>query len=462
MRRWLTHRRQDGTAMARPKKTSPTAEDAIKLFELHPDYPRIQVRMRERMEEVRRNLSPAARGFLSRERLEHVLRLLDICAESFCELVSDNRAQNAFMVLLHRMELDTYQEYTGWPIGRLRQESDADIEAIHAKTQWWTKKGYERLERLSDAGRKITRKQIGTAAGKPTTPNPADLGLLVPGTEEHNRIQEALEANWKAEQADPERRRKNQRRNADLQAAYDRRSELPGWRYSHEKLIRDARKYAESCLAKARSPNARLKVTRRALKECIGRLPNSPEFPLSFEDLHKAIWTEGHPRPGDPSLEERAKRAAEGGFPKEELAGDMKPGAAAPAQEQPAKVANGADGVGASWQSIEVSFLSTERVQIRNGTETETRNYSELGFADRRNGKPNLAWVTLRTLAEERGIIRDAGKTGGDWPKVEKRMQEIRRALRKHFSITADPIPFVEGTGYDACFKLGCSPSFRT
>jgi hypothetical protein len=293
--------------MARPKKTSPTAEDAIKLFELHPDYPRIQVRMRERMEEVRRNLSPAARGFLSRERLEHVLRLLDICAESFCELVSDNRAQNAFMVLLHRMELDTYQEYTGWPIGRLRQESDADIEAIHAKTQWWTKKGYERLERLSDAGRKITRKQIGTAAGKPTTPNPADLGLLVPGTEEHDRIQEALEANWKAEQADPERRRKNQRRNADLQAAYDRRSELPGWRYSHEKLIRDARKYAESCLAKARSPNARLKVTRRALKECIGRLPNSPEFPLSFEDLHTAIWTEGNP-----SLEERANECAIG------------------------------------------------------------------------------------------------------------------------------------------------------
>ena len=294
--------------MARPKsKLRPTAEDAIKLFELHPDYPRIQVRMRERMDEVRRNMSPAARGFLSRERLEHVLRLLDICAESFCELVSDNRAQNAFMVLLHRMELDTYQEYTGWPIGRLRQESDADIEAIHAKTQWWTKKGYERLEKLSDAGRKITRKQIWTAAGKPTTPNPADLGLLVPGTEEHDRIQEALEANWKAEQADPERRRKNQRRNADLQAAYDRRSELPGWRYSHEKLIRDARKYAESCLAKARSPNARLKVTRRALKECIGRLPNSPEFPLSFEDLHTAIWTEGNP-----SLEERANECAIG------------------------------------------------------------------------------------------------------------------------------------------------------
>ena len=155
-------------------------------------------------------------------------------------------------------------------------------------------------------------------------------------------------------------------------------------------------------------------------------------------------------------------RAAEGGFPKVELAGDMKPGGAEPAQEQPAKVANGAHGGGASWRSIEISFLSDERVQIRNGTDTETRNYGELGFADRRSEKPKLAWVTLRTLAEQRGIIRDAGKTGGDWPKVEKRIQEIRKVLRKHFSITADPIPFVEGTGYQACFKIGCSPSFHT
>jgi len=55
--------------------------------------------------------------------------------------------------------------------------------------------------------------------------------------------------------------------------------------------------------------------------------------------------------------------------------------------------------------------LSDERVQIRNGTNTETRNYGELGFADARDGKPNQAWVTLRALAEERGTIRDAAKT---------------------------------------------------
>jgi hypothetical protein len=132
-------------------------------------------------------------------------------------------------------------------------------------------------------------------------------------------------------------------------------------------------------------------------------------------------------------------RAAKGGFPKVDLAGDTKPGGTEPAQGQPAKVANGADGGATSWQAIEISFLSDERVQICNGASTETHNYAELGFADRRNGKPSQAWVTLRAMAEENGIIRNGAKTGVVWPKVEKRIQEIRKVLRKHFGITADP-----------------------
>ena len=69
----------------------------------------------------------------------------------------------------------------------------------------------------------------------------------------------------------------------------------------------------------------------------------------------------------------------------------------------------------------------------------------------------------MRAFAEEHGIIRDGAKTGAAWSKVEKRVQEMRRALRKHFGLAnGDPIPFVDGTGYKALFKIGCSPSFHT
>jgi hypothetical protein len=115
-----------------------------------------------------------------------------------------------------------------------------------------------------------------------------------------------------------------------------------------------------------------------------------------------------------------------------------------------------------NWESIEIVFLSDERVRILNGANVENYNYGELGFADGRTEKPNQAWVTLRVLASTDGVIRDAARTGGDWPKVEKRIQEIRRALRQHFHIAADPVPFIEGTGYQARFKIRCSPSFET
>ncbi len=116
----------------------------------------------------------------------------------------------------------------------------------------------------------------------------------------------------------------------------------------------------------------------------------------------------------------------------------------------------------ATWDTIEISFLSDERVQIRNGGSSATCNYGELGFEDHRGGKPNLAWETLRELAEQSGVIREARQGFQARPKLEKRIQEIRKALRKYFDISADPIPFVEGAGYRACFKIVCAPSFPT
>lgn len=116
------------------------------------------------------------------------------------------------------------------------------------------------------------------------------------------------------------------------------------------------------------------------------------------------------------------------------------------------------------WSEIEISLLSDERVQIRSGAKRETLNYAELGLGDRRTQTPNRAWLTLRLLAEKRGLfpIPDGAKTGEHRVALEKRMQEIRRALRKHFCIPADPLPFVSGTGYQARFKIGRHPASDT
>lgn len=125
----------------------------------------------------------------------------------------------------------------------------------------------------------------------------------------------------------------------------------------------------------------------------------------------------------------------------------------APSVEPPAS--------GMNWEDIEILFLSDERVQIHFGKNSETRNYAEFGFQDRRTDNPNRAWRALRRIAELHGTIRNPAEAGERWPNFEKRVQEIRSVLRERFGISSDPLPFVESVGYRALFKIACGSSYR-
>jgi len=113
-----------------------------------------------------------------------------------------------------------------------------------------------------------------------------------------------------------------------------------------------------------------------------------------------------------------------------------------------------------SWQGIEIAFLSDERVGICSGGERKTYNYNELGFEDRRKRTANRAWIMLREMAKSGGTI-PRPTAGKGRAMVQKRIEEIRRKLRSHFGIEADPIPF-NGNTYQASFKIGCEQSFDT
>jgi len=112
-----------------------------------------------------------------------------------------------------------------------------------------------------------------------------------------------------------------------------------------------------------------------------------------------------------------------------------------------------------AWHEIEIAFLSDERVEIISGNDRQTYNFSELGFEDRRNGTQNSAWTMLLKLAETHGEMQQP-PPGSRCATIQKRLEEIREALRNHFGIDGDPIPF-NGT-YKASFKIGRRPSFET
>jgi hypothetical protein len=105
------------------------------------------------------------------------------------------------------------------------------------------------------------------------------------------------------------------------------------------------------------------------------------------------------PSPGDQQLLQTA--AAEPKTPGPEI------GAVSRADLKPPQITTTI----ASWEDIEILFLSDHRVQIRDGAKQETYNYEELGFADGRvkrgkTPKPNRAWAILRETAIQAGAER--------------------------------------------------------
>lgn len=138
-----------------------------------------------------------------------------------------------------------------------------------------------------------------------------------------------------------------------------------------------------------------------------------------------------------------------------------------------------------AWdKDVSIIFLSEERVQVKRGDAYSTLNYAEFGFEDKRNGKPDQAWVLLRKMAENKGVLqkqdrrvpesvlkpaRDRDKElhralevrARQWAKTQKHVETIRKRLREHFQIPdGDPIP-ATAAGYQTVFQLGVSPSYK-
>lgn len=118
------------------------------------------------------------------------------------------------------------------------------------------------------------------------------------------------------------------------------------------------------------------------------------------------------------------------------------------------------------WSEVTIEFTSDHQVQASFGElKGLVLNYAEFGFEDRRSEKPTQAWSALRLLAEGNGSlavpqIRDRRV------KLEKRVQEIRRLVRKFMDgqglepDSGDPI-VLKGGCYTALFTLRCRSSYQ-
>jgi len=96
------------------------------------------------------------------------------------------------------------------------------------------------------------------------------------------------------------------------------------------------------------------------------------------------------------------------------------------------------------------------------GSETETLNYADMGFDDRRTGNPSQLWVILRTFALEKGTLPLPVRRAKEFLAIEKRIDRTKMALQKYFGLSGDPMPLIKETGYRARFKISLAPSSAT
>lgn len=114
------------------------------------------------------------------------------------------------------------------------------------------------------------------------------------------------------------------------------------------------------------------------------------------------------------------------------------------------------------WEDVKIEFISDERVRVTIGPRLQTLNYGEMGFDDKRSGKPNQLWGMFRALAQAGGTVPNAARNSKDFAAMLKRFERLRKKLKAHFHIASDPIPLDSTRGYCCRFTIGCALAFRS
>jgi hypothetical protein len=114
---------------------------------------------------------------------------------------------------------------------------------------------------------------------------------------------------------------------------------------------------------------------------------------------------------------------------------------------------------GTAWGDVSFRFTSDFQVEISvRGSSTEVRNYTEMGFEDRRGkvkSKPDRSWERLRGFAEQSGEIQSTRRHAKDWSKLEKSVQTINQRLKSLFGFSQNPISYdTKLRCYKSMFKI--------
>lgn len=131
------------------RKKQDAVNAAMAVLERHRGFPAAQYRAITESSELTANLTEHEKREGTPARLHAVLRLLDIRATAYLDLIDDLAAQKAYMTLLSAFADQAWQEFTGYPVWMIPATvEDANASEIKKHITYWLAEGYKRLTKI--------------------------------------------------------------------------------------------------------------------------------------------------------------------------------------------------------------------------------------------------------------------------------------------------------------------------
>jgi hypothetical protein len=107
----------------------------------------------------------------------------------------------------------------------------------------------------------------------------------------------------------------------------------------------------------------------------------------------------------------------------------------------------------ASWTDVHMNFKDGHTLSVRVKSETMTCNYTQMGMANSRNGKPTKQWELLAHFADAHGTLTWRARTADR--KNQKRKEKLAAALQAFFRIEGDPFQLTaDRKGWQTLFSI--------
>jgi hypothetical protein len=107
------------------------------------------------------------------------------------------------------------------------------------------------------------------------------------------------------------------------------------------------------------------------------------------------------------------------------------------------------------WANLTIRFVGANDVVVKSPSYTGPRTFRELGFSNKKSGKPVRSWGLLFALAAGNGEVTELAMGARSWDKVEKAAQDLRQRLKSAFRHPDDPLlTITHGKGKGGCRAL--------